>query len=310
MSQSVSRALDGVAVGRVRRQLADSGTPASATCCAVPRCCGVIGKLAAAAGVRRAAARSAEARRSGEHGRSARHAARVRRVMSGSLDGGAASGRHALGPEVLPRLRPERSAVRRKSSLGFADSAHKALISQRNWSRAGACVRPVTPLCVAQRPQWCPRESNRPNGQLDILRYPDPRLHTVAKPVAAVDERIRQLVDDMLETHVRRRRRRPGRDPGRRARARDRDRHLGGARRAARADQPRARRQQRGDDRSATKAACRCPRSTTRCRATRASRVRALDRDGETREFEADGLLAVACSTRWTTCWARCSSTT
>jgi peptide deformylase len=37
-------------------------------------------------------------------------------------------------------------------------------------------------------------------AQLDILRYPDPRLHTVAKPVAAVDERIRQLVDDMLET--------------------------------------------------------------------------------------------------------------
>ena len=35
---------------------------------------------------------------------------------------------------------------------------------------------------------------------LPILRYPDPRLHTVAKPVAAVDERIRRLVDDMLET--------------------------------------------------------------------------------------------------------------
>lgn len=35
---------------------------------------------------------------------------------------------------------------------------------------------------------------------LNILRYPDPRLHTVAKPVAEVDERIRQLVDDMLET--------------------------------------------------------------------------------------------------------------
>jgi peptide deformylase len=33
-----------------------------------------------------------------------------------------------------------------------------------------------------------------------ILRYPDPRLHTVAKPVAAVDDRIRQLVADMLET--------------------------------------------------------------------------------------------------------------
>ncbi|ALT75873.1 peptide deformylase [Paucibacter sp. KCTC 42545] len=35
---------------------------------------------------------------------------------------------------------------------------------------------------------------------LNILRYPDPRLHTVAKPVAQVDERIRALVDDMLET--------------------------------------------------------------------------------------------------------------
>jgi peptide deformylase len=37
-------------------------------------------------------------------------------------------------------------------------------------------------------------------SKLNILRYPDPRLHTVAKPVAQVDERIRQLVDDMLET--------------------------------------------------------------------------------------------------------------
>lgn len=35
---------------------------------------------------------------------------------------------------------------------------------------------------------------------LPILRYPDPRLHKVAKPVAVVDERIRTLVDDMLAT--------------------------------------------------------------------------------------------------------------
>ncbi|WP_348756198.1 peptide deformylase [uncultured Aquincola sp.] len=35
---------------------------------------------------------------------------------------------------------------------------------------------------------------------LPILRYPDPRLHTVAKPVKEVDNRIRQLADDMLET--------------------------------------------------------------------------------------------------------------
>src|SRR6185436_10395956 len=37
-------------------------------------------------------------------------------------------------------------------------------------------------------------------AKLHILRYPDPRLHTVAKPVVEVDARIRQLVDDMLET--------------------------------------------------------------------------------------------------------------
>lgn len=35
---------------------------------------------------------------------------------------------------------------------------------------------------------------------LGILTYPDPRLHKVAKPVAAIDERIRQLAADMLET--------------------------------------------------------------------------------------------------------------
>ena len=37
-------------------------------------------------------------------------------------------------------------------------------------------------------------------AKLDILRYPDPRLHTVAKHVAGVDDRIRRLVDDMLES--------------------------------------------------------------------------------------------------------------
>jgi peptide deformylase len=37
-------------------------------------------------------------------------------------------------------------------------------------------------------------------AQLTILRDPDPRLHTVARPVAAVDERIRALAASMLET--------------------------------------------------------------------------------------------------------------
>jgi peptide deformylase len=35
---------------------------------------------------------------------------------------------------------------------------------------------------------------------LPILCYPDPRLHTVAKPVQAVDARIQTLIADMFET--------------------------------------------------------------------------------------------------------------
>lgn len=35
---------------------------------------------------------------------------------------------------------------------------------------------------------------------LSILRYPDPRLHTVATPVVQVDDALRHLIDDMLET--------------------------------------------------------------------------------------------------------------
>lgn len=35
---------------------------------------------------------------------------------------------------------------------------------------------------------------------LEILEFPDPRLRTVAKPVAVVDKRIRELIDDMFET--------------------------------------------------------------------------------------------------------------
>ena len=35
---------------------------------------------------------------------------------------------------------------------------------------------------------------------LHILRYPDPRLHTKAKPVATVDAGIRKLAADMAET--------------------------------------------------------------------------------------------------------------
>ncbi|MDP0561915.1 MAG: peptide deformylase [Candidatus Endonucleobacter sp. (ex Gigantidas childressi)] len=35
---------------------------------------------------------------------------------------------------------------------------------------------------------------------LDILEYPDPRLRTIAKPVAEVNDDIRQIIADMFET--------------------------------------------------------------------------------------------------------------
>jgi peptide deformylase len=35
---------------------------------------------------------------------------------------------------------------------------------------------------------------------LNILHFPDPRLRTVARPVEQVDDAVRQLLDDMLET--------------------------------------------------------------------------------------------------------------
>jgi len=37
-------------------------------------------------------------------------------------------------------------------------------------------------------------------AKLTILEFPDPRLRTVAAPVVVVDDRIRQLIADMLET--------------------------------------------------------------------------------------------------------------
>jgi peptide deformylase len=35
---------------------------------------------------------------------------------------------------------------------------------------------------------------------LPILEFPDPRLRTVAKPIAQVDDTLRQFIDDMFET--------------------------------------------------------------------------------------------------------------
>lgn len=37
-------------------------------------------------------------------------------------------------------------------------------------------------------------------AKLNILEFPDPRLRNVAKPIAQVDDNIRKIADDMLET--------------------------------------------------------------------------------------------------------------
>jgi peptide deformylase len=49
-------------------------------------------------------------------------------------------------------------------------------------------------------PTTAPQPTAEPAKILAILEYPDARLHTVAKPVAVVDDRIQGLVRDMVTT--------------------------------------------------------------------------------------------------------------
>jgi len=60
-------------------------------------------------------------------------------------------------------------------------------------TRAGRPLRPAGPIAERADAMTTPE-------LLPILRYPDPRLHTVARPVPAVDERIRTLIGRMLAT--------------------------------------------------------------------------------------------------------------
>src|SRR6185369_13456935 len=53
---------------------------------------------------------------------------------------------------------------------------------------------------LSRRFSWQISRNGLSMSRLQILRYPDPRLYTVARPVTEVDDRIRQLADDMLET--------------------------------------------------------------------------------------------------------------
>jgi peptide deformylase len=129
-------------------------------------------------------------------------------------------------------------------------------------------------------------------AKLQILRYPDPRLHTVAKPVETVDARIRQLVDDMLEsmyaadgvglaaTQV---------DVHERvividtSEARDDPRVLINPELIAKSEEMTF----------ADEGCLSVPAVFDKVQRHALVTVRALDRDGEVREFEADGLLAI-----------------
>ncbi len=128
-------------------------------------------------------------------------------------------------------------------------------------------------------------------AKLDILRYPDPRLHTVAKSVATVDARIRQLVDDMAETMYA--------APGIGLAATQVDVHervividISETKKALRVfinpeivDQ---------SGREVSEEGClSVPGIYDKVERAERVRVRALDRDGQTFELDTDGLLAV-----------------
>ena len=127
--------------------------------------------------------------------------------------------------------------------------------------------------------------------RLTILEYPDPRLRTVAKPVAVVDDRIRRLIDDMLETMYA--------APGVGLAATQVDQHI----RLLVADVSEEKNQPLAfinpeflsrDDVEVSKEGClSVPGFYEEVTRAQKVRVRALDRDGRLFERDADGLLAV-----------------
>ena len=130
-------------------------------------------------------------------------------------------------------------------------------------------------------------------AKLSILRYPDPRLHTVAKPVAQVDARIRQLVDDMLESMY------DADGVGLAATQVDVHERVIVIDTSEMRDQPRVLINPmllaRSEEMTFTDEGClSVPAIYDRVRRHARVTVRALGRDGEPHEFEAEGLLAVA----------------
>ena len=127
---------------------------------------------------------------------------------------------------------------------------------------------------------------------LPILTYPDPRLHTVAKPVAAVDARIRALITDMLETMY------EANGIGLAATQVDVHERLVVIDVSEERNEPMVLVNPEivwaSEDKQVSDEGClSVPNTYDGVERSRAVRVRALDADGQSRELSAEGLLAV-----------------
>jgi peptide deformylase len=130
-------------------------------------------------------------------------------------------------------------------------------------------------------------------SKLDILRYPDPRLHKVARPVTAVDARIRRLVDDLLETMY------AAEGVGLAATQVDVHERVIVIDTSESRDQPcvliNPELVETSEEVAIAEEGClSVPEIYDKVARHARVRVRALDRSGEVREFDAEGLLAIA----------------
>jgi peptide deformylase len=129
-------------------------------------------------------------------------------------------------------------------------------------------------------------------AKLTILEYPDPRLRTKATPVAVVDDAIRRLVDDLFETMY------ASKGIGLAATQVDVHQRVLVTDVSSDRTEPRvfinAQIIERAGETEAEEGCLSVPGiyDTLRAR-SETIRVRALDRDGQPFELEADGLLAV-----------------
>ena len=127
---------------------------------------------------------------------------------------------------------------------------------------------------------------------LPILRYPDPRLHKVAQPVQSFDARLQQTIDDMLETMY------EASGIGLAATQVDVHERLIVMDVSETRDQPQVLINPelvwQSEDRVKGEEGClSVPGIYDGVERARAIRVRALDAQGQSREIEAEGLLAV-----------------